>query len=94
MNAEKIIREKRGTVIDVRTPEEYRGGNVANSINIPLPEIQQRIDELKNMEQPIVFCCASGIRSGKATQILLQQGMECCNGGPWTDVNFFQSQTV
>jgi rhodanese-related sulfurtransferase len=94
MNAEKIIKEKQGTIIDVRTPEEFRSGNVANSINIPLQEIQQRIDELKNLKQPIVLCCASGNRSGKATQILTQQGIECFNGGSWLDVNHYQSQTV
>lgn len=94
MNAEKIIKEKQGTIIDVRTAEEFRGGNVTNSINIPLQEIQQRIDEVKNLKQPIVLCCASGNRSGKATQLLTQQGIECCNGGAWQNVNYYQSQTA
>lgn len=92
MNAEKIIKEKQGTIIDVRTAEEFRAGNVADSINIPLQEIQQRIDEVKYLKQPIVLCCASGNRSGKATQMLSQQGIECCNGGSWLDVNYYQSQ--
>ncbi|MFI5131130.1 MAG: rhodanese-like domain-containing protein [Chitinophagales bacterium] len=94
MNTEKLIKENKGTIIDVRTPEEFRGGNVANSINIPLHEIQQRLDELKNLKQPFILCCASGNRSGKATQILAQQGIECCNGGSWLDINYYQSQTV
>ena len=94
MNAEKIIKEKKGPIIDVRSPDEFRVGNVSNSINIPLQEIQQRIDELKNLKQPIMLCCASGNRSGKATQILAQQGIECWNGGSWLDVNFYQSQTA
>ena len=92
MNAEKIIKEKQGTIIDVRTAEEFRVGNVADSINIPLQEIQQRTDEVKNLKQPIVLCCASGNRSAKATQILSQLGIECCNGGSWLDVNYYQSQ--
>jgi rhodanese-related sulfurtransferase len=70
------------------------GGNVEGSINIPLQEIQQRIVELKNLKQPLVLCCASGGRSGQATQYLIQQGIECCNGGSWLDVNYYQSQTV
>ena len=36
MNIEKIIKEKKGTIVDVRTPAEFMGGNVAGSINIPL----------------------------------------------------------
>jgi rhodanese-related sulfurtransferase len=94
MNAEQIIKEKQGTIIDVRTTSEFMGGNVAGSINIPLQEIQQRMDELKNLNQPLVLCCASGNRSGQATHYLSQQGIECCNGGSWLDVNYYQSQTV
>lgn len=93
MNAEKIIKEKQGTIVDVRTPVEYMGGNVVGSINIPLQEIQQRLDEVKNLKQPLVLCCASGNRSGQATQFLLHQGIECVNGGSWLDVNYYQTQT-
>ena len=93
MNAEKIIKEKQGTIVDVRTPVEFMGGNVTGSINIPLQEIQQRMDEIKNLNQPLVLCCASGNRSGQATQFLSHQGIECVNGGSWLDVNYYQTQT-
>jgi phage shock protein E len=94
MNAEQIIKEKKGTIVDVRTTSEFIGGNVEGSINIPLQEIQQRMDELKDLKQPLVLCCASGNRSGQATQFLSQQGIECCNGGSWLNVDYYQSQTV
>ena len=94
MNAEKIIKEKQGTVVDVRTNEEFRGGNAEGSINIPLQEIERRMDELKTLKQPLLLCCASGGRSGQATQYIMQQGIECCNGGSWLDVNYYQSQTL
>jgi rhodanese-related sulfurtransferase len=94
MNAEQIIKEKQGTIVDVRTPSEFMGGNVAGSINIPLQEIQHRMDELKNLNKPVVLCCASGNRSGQASHYLSQQGIECCNGGSWLDVNYYQSQTI
>ena len=51
------------TIIDVRTPGEFRGGNVKGSINIPLNEIHLRLDEIKQMPQPVILCCASGNRS-------------------------------
>lgn len=94
MNVEKIIKEKQGTIVDVRTKEEFRGGNVEGSISIPLQEIERRMDELKTLRQPLVLCCASGGRSGQATQYLMQQGIECCNGGSWLDVNYYQSQII
>ena len=94
MNIEKIIKEKQGTIVDVRTPSEFKGGNVAGSINIPLQEIEGRLHEVKSLQQPLVLCCASGGRSGQATQHLMQQGIKCCNGGSWLDVNYFQTQIL
>lgn len=75
-------------IIDVRTPEEFMGGNVAGSINIPLQEIEERLAEIKSFEQPIVLCCASGNRSGQATAYLKSCGISCENGGSWMDVNY------
>lgn len=89
---EQIIKEGQGTIVDVRTVEEFRGGNVANSINIPLQEIERRLDEVKKLKQPLILCCASGGRSGQATRFLSQQGIECYNGGSWLDVNYFQTR--
>jgi len=76
------------TIIDVRTPGEYMGGHVAGSINIPLHEIQKRVNEIKTMQQPIILCCASGNRSGQATAYLQSNGINCENGGSWFDVNY------
>jgi rhodanese-related sulfurtransferase len=75
------------TIIDVRNHGEFFGGHVAGSKNIPLPEIPTRIQEFKEMQQPIILCCASGNRSGQATQFLKSHGIECENGGSWLDVN-------
>jgi len=94
MNVEQIIKEQKGTIVDVRSAGEFMGGHVAGSINIPLQEILSRISEVKSLKQPLVLCCASGNRSGQATQYLSQQDMECYNGGSWLDVNYFQSITV
>lgn len=75
------------TIIDVRTPGEFMGGHVAGSINIPLHEIQNRANEIKALSQPIVLCCASGMRSGQATVYLKSLGVDCENGGSWLDIN-------
>ena len=73
-------------VIDVRTRAEFQGGHVAGSTNIPLAEIA---DGLKGHppSKPIVFCCASGGRSGQATSYAVSKGFTAVNGGPWTTVN-------
>jgi len=74
------------TVIDVRTPGEFNSGHVDESINIPLQEIENRLEEIKAIKTPIILCCASGGRSGQATSYLKSRGVECTNGGSWLDV--------
>jgi rhodanese-related sulfurtransferase len=75
-------------IIDVRTPEEFMGGHVAGSLNIPLDEVPARVAEFAAIEKPIIVCCRSGARSGQAQQFLMQHyGIQTTNGGGWTDVN-------
>lgn len=85
-NIEKLIKEKKATIVDVRTPAEFMGGHVPGSINIPLQEITTRLEEIKKMEN-LVLCCASGGRSGHATDFLKQQGIACENAGSWLNIN-------
>ena len=75
------------TIVDVRTVQEFNMANAAGSINIPLQEIQQRLEEIKLLDQPIILCCASGNRSGQAALFLQGYGIDCENGGSWTDVH-------
>lgn len=86
-----IIKSGECTIVDVRTPSEFMGGHVAGSVNIPLDEIPEQMDRLRNMKGPIVLCCASGNRSGQAIRYLSQFGIECVNGGSWMDVNYHQN---
>ena len=86
MNLEELINSDKVTIVDVRTDHEFAVGRVEDSINIPLNEIPNNIDKLKGM-QPIVMCCAAGIRSGNAVNYLKQIGLEeVYNGGSWQQV--------
>jgi phage shock protein E len=92
MEIRDIVKNKQGTVVDVRTPAEFMGGHVAGSVNIPLQEISNRIAELEALTKPILLCCASGNRSGQAEYFLRSRGMDdVYNAGSWLDVNFFLS---
>ena len=81
MNIEEIIKENKVTIIDVHSVLEFSGGNVVGSINIPLQEIPQSLNKIETLKQPLVFCCASGGRSGQATQFVLDKGIACHNAG-------------
>jgi len=63
------------TILDVRSPEELKGpdGQISGSLNIPLPELEQRHQEIPS-GKPVVVVCHSGSRSALATQQLLKEG--------------------
>ncbi len=74
-------------IIDVRTPHEFDQGHVREAIHIPLDRIAANVERIKQMKCPIIFCCASGARSGKAVEIMKSKGMkEVYNGGSWEGV--------
>ena len=83
----EIINNPNATIVDVRSEGEFASGHVAGSINIPLDTVPNKVEEFKNMSKPLVLCCLSGGRSGKATAFLQQNGVdEVYNGGGWADV--------
>ncbi len=81
------ILESNPCIIDVRTAAEYRSGHVEGSQNIPLNQINNNVNKLAKKDIPIVLCCASGMRSGRATRILRKHGLKAYNAGSWQQVN-------
>lgn len=55
---ELLTRSRQGlvTVLDVRPAEEFSAGHLAGAINIPLTELQDRIDELPSDQEVIAYC--------------------------------------
>lgn len=78
-------------VIDVRTKDEYRGGHVKGSLNVPLSNLAGQVAKLKK-DVPIITCCASGMRSASAKSILKSKGfVEVHNGGSWLNLRKYES---
>lgn len=72
------------TLVDVRTPKEFKDGHVNGSKNVPLDTIKKKVEKFKQIKKPIVLVCRSGMRSGKATALLKSKGVEeVYNGGSW-----------
>ena len=64
-------------VVDVRTPDEFKGGAYRGALNIPVQVFQARMNEIPK-DKPVVLYCASGGRSGMAARMLKAAG--------WSDV--------
>jgi len=62
------------TILDVREKEETEGGRIIQgSINIPLTELRERVNEIPK-NKTIYVHCKSGLRAYLAAQILMQRG--------------------
>ena len=72
-------------IVDVRTPAEYQGGHIKGSVNIPLQVLDKNIAKLKK-DNPVITCCASGMRSGSAKSMLKAKGFDVHNGGGWNSL--------
>ena len=74
-------------IIDVRTPQEFASGHVKGSKNIPLDSLQNRFEEIRSANKPVITVCQSGMRSSTAKSFLQGKGLKVINGGSWTNLN-------
>lgn len=63
-------------LVDVRTPQEFHASRIDGAVNIPVQELENRLDEFGAREGQIVVFCRSGNRSHQATIILENAGFE------------------
>jgi len=64
---EKLAKGAPGAVlfIDVRDAKEFDRGHLKGAINIPISELEKKLDTLPT-DKPVIFLCATGGRSGEA----------------------------
>jgi phage shock protein E len=76
-------------VLDVRSKGEYASGHIKGAINISVDTLAANLKQLKDKNQPIITCCASGMRSASAKNILMANGYtKIYNGGGWGSLQY------
>lgn len=78
----KSLVEEGALILDVRTTQEFGGGHIKGSVNMPLNSLGSQIAKL-NKDKTIITCCASGMRSASAQSLLKAKGFNVYNGGGW-----------
>ncbi|MEN9346092.1 MAG: hypothetical protein RLZZ60_1561 [Bacteroidota bacterium] len=74
-------------ILDVRSKGEYQSGHIKGSMNIPVDALNNQLSQLKDKNKPIITCCASGMRSAAAKNILKSNGYQTVyNGGSWASL--------
>lgn len=70
----KLVEEK-AYIVDVREKDEYEAGHIIGSVNIPLSELRNRVDEIPK-DRPVYLHCRSSQRSYNAIMALQGRGFE------------------
>lgn len=80
--SERLLKDSSLVILDVRTQPELEShlGKIDGVINIPLNELEARLSELEDYRNNLIaVICKIGIRSGIATQLLIQNGFNAKN---------------
>lgn len=71
----------KGILVDVREQDEYRRGHIPGAVNIPYEELQDRIQEIRELAHagtasavPVIFYCERGNTSLLAARDLDREG--------------------
>lgn len=73
---DKLAGSKKITLLDVRTPNEYQGGHIAQAKNVPLSTID---NYSKKHDDEVYVICQSGMRSKNAAKLLQNKGYDVVN---------------
>ena len=75
--AVQCMNREKGVVIDVCSADEYAQGHIKGAVNVPLDELETRLDKaVKNKSTPVIMVCAAGARSKRAQAMAQKLGYE------------------
>ena len=72
--ADWLLTSSGAIVIDVRTPEEFAAGHVTGAINIPIDDLENRMEDLQDYDA-VVTVCNHGNRASRAAGQLTKAGI-------------------
>jgi len=71
----RLMNHEKGVLVDVREPDEYRGGHIPNALNLPLSGLAAGLKQIeKHMARPLIICCRTSQRSASAAVALRKHG--------------------
>lgn len=72
--AVQLVNQRKGLFVDIRDTEAFDKGHIADSTNIPLSTLADKLSTLNDPAQPIILVCDSGQRARSAAKQLRSNG--------------------
>ncbi|MEY4516026.1 MAG: hypothetical protein RL180_372 [Pseudomonadota bacterium] len=63
-----LVNRDNAMLIDLRDPKDFREGHISGSRNIPFSRLKEHVEELREVNRPIVMICQMGQVAGTAVQ--------------------------
>lgn len=74
--ATQLINREHATVLDIRTPDEFKQGHIIDAKNIISNDLPNQLPGLEHdKNKPIIIVCYAGQSSLKAGKLLLKHGL-------------------
>lgn len=75
--AVSLINKEDAVIVDIRSKKEWGDGHITSAINVPIAELDKRLEELnKYKSRPVIVVCNLGQTAGSATKKLKAAGFE------------------
>jgi len=75
LEATRLMNSGEALVLDIRDNGEFNGGRIPKSKNIPLADLDKRIDDLARFkDKPVIITCRTNTRAGAAARLLKAKG--------------------
>ncbi|ANB91188.1 rhodanese [Moraxella ovis] len=76
-----LVNNHRACVIDIRPANKFAVSHISGSRNIPFNELKNHLDELRAIEEPVIFVCDIGMQSGAAVSLVGKPNFMRLSGG-------------
>ena len=70
------MQQEGALVVDVRRPDEWTAGHVADALHIPVDDFLGEAEEKLPKDNDLLFICAAGVRSGLAAEMAAALGFD------------------
>ena len=68
------LEDPRTRILDVRTTAEFESVHIPGSFNVPLDQLAEHVDQVAELDHPVVLVCLSGNRASQAQTKLNSAG--------------------